>query len=59
MRIFDYCKLRIAYNTLEVKYETVKNDNKCKDGIITRQKNEIKRLKEDLNNGNSRRKKRN
>lgn len=56
--MFDYWKLKRAYNTLELNYETLKTESEYKDRVITRQKNEIQKLKEEIENGNSRSKRR-
>lgn len=55
--MFDYWKLKRAYNTLELNYETLKTESEYKDRVITRQKNEIQKLKEEIENGNSQNKK--
>lgn len=39
--MFDYWKLKRAYNTLELNYDTLKTESEYKDRVITRQKNEI------------------
>lgn len=56
--MFDYWKFKRAYNTLELNYETLKTESEYKDRVITRQKNEIQKLKEEIENGNSRSKRR-
>ena len=45
--MFDYWKVKKAYNTLEVKYETLKKELEYKNRINTRQKNAIKKLKDE------------
>lgn len=47
MKIFDYCKLRKRFNTLENEYETLKKESQYKDRTITRLKNKINQLKEE------------
>jgi len=54
--MFDYWKVKKAYNTLEVKYETLKKELEYKNRIITRQKNAIKKLKEERKSGNNKNK---
>lgn len=58
MVMFDYWKLKRAYNTLELKYETLQSEAEYKDRVITRLKNENKKLKEEKKYGNSCSKKR-
>lgn len=53
VRTGRYWRLLRKYNTLENNYETLQKEDEYKDRIITRQKNEIKKLKEDLKNGNN------
>lgn len=48
IRTGRYWKLLRKYNTLENNYETLKTDDEYKDRVITRQKNKIKKLKEEL-----------
>ena len=55
-KMFDYWKVKKAYNTLEVKYETLKKELEYKNRIITRQKNAIKKLKEERKSGNNKNK---
>ncbi len=43
-----YWKLKRAYNSLSIKYETLQREDEYKDRVITRQKNEIKKLKVEL-----------
>lgn len=44
--MFDYWNLKRAYNMLELNYETLKTERENKVRVITRQKNEIQKLKE-------------
>ena len=54
--MFDYWKVKKDYNTLEVKYETLKKELEYKNRINTRQKNAIKKLKEERKSGNNKNK---
>ncbi len=56
-KLSRYWKLRRAYNTLNLNYDVLKTESEYKDRVITRQKNEIAKLKEELKNGNSQNKK--
>lgn len=56
-RLGRYWKLRRAYNTLNINYDVLKTECEYKERVITRQKNEIKKLRRRLKNGNSQNKK--
>lgn len=47
-REIKYWKLKRAYNSLLIKYETIQREDAYKDRVITRQKNEIEKLKKEL-----------
>ncbi len=58
-RLGRYWKLRRAYNTLNINYDVLKTECEYKERVITRQKNEIERLKEKLKNANNSKKRNN
>ncbi len=58
-KLSRYWKLRRAYNTLNLNYDVLKTESEYKDRVITRQKNEIERLKEKLKNANNSKKRNN
>lgn len=47
-KLSRYWKLRRAYNTLNLNYDVLKTESEYKDRVITRQKNEIAKLKEEI-----------
>jgi hypothetical protein len=47
-KLSRYWKLRRAYNTLNLNYDVLKTESEYKDQVITRQKNEIAKLKEEI-----------
>lgn len=47
-REIKYWKLKRAYNSLLIKYETIQKEDEYKDRVITRKTNEIEKVKKEL-----------